>query len=61
MMFWISRDKDGKLNLWKDKPTKGTSGHFHGGGLRGVFWECLFPEITWDNSPQQIEFKLTEK
>ena len=59
--LWIARDKDGGLYLWRNKPTCGMDGKFYGGTLRGALWGCLFPEITFENSPQQVELKLIEK
>ena len=58
MKLWIARDKDGELRLWRDKPVKGMNDAFHSGGLRGVLWGCLFPEVTFENSPQEVELKL---
>ena len=59
MKLWIARDKDGELYLYDAHPKK----------LR-EFFGCQFgyssmpldkemlPEITFDNSPQQVELKL---
>ena len=58
MKLWIARDKEGELRLWRGRPTKGLDGHFHGEGLRGLFWVCLLPEITFENSPQEVEIRL---
>lgn len=63
MALWIARDQDGLLNLFQDtKPEK----TFYEGI---IIWEgdldstlsldkTLFPEVTYENSPQQVEIKL---
>ena len=59
MKFWIARDKDGTLLLFFDEPM-----------LNGLSWvglDChpinasLFPEVTFENSPQEVELKLVKK
>lgn len=57
MKLWIARDERGNnLFLYKSKPK-----------LNGDIWESsemydidniLFPEVTFENSPQQVEIKL---
>lgn len=56
MKFWIARDiEDDKLHLFQGKP------HFK------LFWwnyrnqkieidKNMFPEVTFENSPQQVEY-----
>ena len=62
MKFWIARDKDGELYLYNVHPKK-----------QGEFFACqfgyssmqldgnLFSEVTWDNSPQEVELKLVNE
>ena len=56
MELWIARDKDGTLLLFFDEPILN--------GLSWVSLDChpingsLFPEVTFDNSPQKVELKL---
>ena len=58
MKLWIVRDLSEELILFKEKPTYNDKfkmwmlGGLPVGRLRG------FPEITFENSPQQIEIKL---
>ena len=57
MKLWIARDKSGFLYLHDKKST-----------LDGEYWvsngSCLsidleyFPEVTFENSPQELELKL---
>ena len=70
--LWIARDSNGELHLFGEKPERtvwreGTSSEL----------ECFdsddgylfyysdndkdFPEVTWENSPQQVELKLKER
>lgn len=60
MKFWITRDKSGELQLWEIKPRRcGDDGdYFIGGKRKGELHPALFPEITFENSPQQVELKL---
>lgn len=51
--IWIARDKDGELYLYESKPYR------KGDRFADYFFIRLdknsHPEITWENSPQQIE------
>lgn len=59
MKLWISRDKDGSLYLWRNKPIKQyNENRFMYGGYIGELIQDLYPEITFENSPKRIEFKL---
>lgn len=59
MKLWITRDKDCTITLWKVKPKKAEN-HFYEGGRMGDLNPTLYPEITFENSPQQVELKLIE-
>ena len=63
MKMWIARNEDGTLTLHKIKP-------------KLFFEECIgtywtgsnyylprnnFPEVTFENSPMEVELKLIEK
>ena len=59
MKLWIARDKDGTLLI-----------HFYEPIIDGLEWisldyriidKNLFPEVTFENSPQEVELKLVEK
>jgi hypothetical protein len=68
MKHWIARDKDGCLYLYNYKPCKNeTLGRFtcciKPDGEWSDEYELnshLFPEVTFENSPQQIELKLVD-
>ena len=67
MDFWVARDEDGDLFLYNQKPSI----------LKTEVdpWDCfqapnkeflvisneLFPEVTFENSPQKVELKLKNK
>ena len=64
MDFWIARDEDGDLFLYNQKPSILKTGVDP--------WDCfqtpnkeflvisneLFPEVTFENSPQRVEINL---
>lgn len=72
MKPWIARDKNGSLSLYACKPIKiGVKFYVYDGYCRLNYdtnyvkgWyidginQKLFPEITFENSPQQVEIKL---
>ena len=61
MKLWAARNvgKDGRLTLHYERPTY----------IAGKGWDkiwaipdsSLFPEVTFENSPWEIELKLVEK
>ena len=63
MKLWIARDRDNSLWLFEEKP-------FLKCGVWRVDPNCniglyevdkyFLPEVTFDNSPQQVELKLVE-
>ena len=62
--LWIARDKDGSLFLYRYKPEKCNESFFDVKNLRGYMdklEDTLFPSVTFDNSPQQVELKLNGK
>lgn len=66
MILWIARDKDGKLRLFNSKPQKHESkAHNHywietvGGSF--IIDSDSFPEVTFKNSPKQVEVTLKKR
>lgn len=57
MKLWIARDKEG-LTLFEDKPKC----HNITNIFRGKVYVCIpedsFPEVTFENSPKQVEINL---
>ena len=68
MKFWLARNKSGTLVLWLKKPLKQGDGWYNNDGYfildsvqSPTFGEVsLFPEVTWENSPQMVELKLVD-
>ena len=60
--MYIARDKDGELYLYTNKPIKGdyrfTCGYVYDDYI--TLNSDDFPEVTFDNSPQEVELKLVE-
>ena len=66
MKLWIARDKDSdELYLYKHKPL--LDGGQYKPNLSKDGWVCLelpsswFPELTFGNSPQEVELKLVSE
>ena len=65
MKLWIARNKSGTLILWHDKPVK-IGEAWYGESyiiLDSIQWPTFgevtpFPEVTFENSPQQVELTL---
>lgn len=61
--FWIARDKVGRIGLYRNKPTwrvsKATGIEDWHDGMFGLFFnDDDFPELTFENSPQQVQITL---
>lgn len=69
MKLYIARDKDGSLNLFKYRPflkqdNIPTGGYWCDNSEVGLFIfvpKNNFPEVTFENSPQQVELKLIKE
>lgn len=61
MKLWIARDLDGELFLYDKEPIKGRR-RFNVKMFTHSYRisPSNFPEVTFENSPQQIELKLIE-
>jgi hypothetical protein len=62
MKLWIARDKDGMLYLYEEKPNLAYSNAPYFDADSGCYDLPigLFPEVTFENSPQEVELKLVE-
>lgn len=66
LKIWIARDKDGTLGLYKLEPILDLDGeswalNSNAGVMYKEFIEIdkdLFPQVTFENSPQQVEIKF---
>jgi hypothetical protein len=58
MKLWIARDLSGMLSFHYERPR-----YISGRGWINVWAipnSSLFPEVTFENSPQEVEIKLVE-
>ena len=59
MKLWIARERTNILYLYRDKPVRLQYGFLPS---TSFFFKMadnsLFPEVTFENSPQQVEIKL---
>ena len=64
MKLWIARDLDNALYIYEDEPILSKRG-FLPDFNESCHWTELnrdkFPEVTYENSPQEVELKLVEK
>lgn len=59
MALWIARDLDGELKLYDNQPMIINEWFVPQRGFDSLeLDEQLFPEITFENSPQEVELKL---
>ena len=65
MKLWIARDYDGELWAYEHKPILDVDIYKTDLSLENTSSVELptewFPEVTFENSPRQIELKLVEK
>ena len=59
--MYVARDKYGALYLYETCPRRGVSRFYVGSGS----WDKplsreTFPEVTWENSPVQVELKIVK-
>ena len=63
MKMWIAANEDGRLHLFVDKPSR-----MYNKLADKVYWAgsygalelpaSKYPEVTFENSPQEVELKL---
>lgn len=61
--MWIARDKSGEVYLYVAKPIRGIVCfyyHLENYGMTYLGREEIYPEVTWENSPKQVELKIIE-
>lgn len=60
MKLWIARDEDGDLYLYEREPIR-ESDFFYSSYDTIEVDKNLFPKVTFENSPQEVELKLVEE
>lgn len=59
MKAWVARDKNGGLYLYSGKPEKEDTCFFEIGDSDSMALNNkLFPNVTFENSPQEVEIRL---
>ena len=63
MKLWIARSEAGYLKLFKKKPHREVSmlsmkTYWNDGEDNYTIDDALFPEVTFENSPREVELKL---
>ena len=59
--MWIARDKDGDLFLYRVKPARNDNIFVVPGNYGMIrLADSAFPEVTWENSPVEMELKIKE-
>ena len=66
MKLWISRNQDGSLWLHEEKPSlvyddELRKWYYEGVSFLDFYDESVFPEVTFENSPQEVELKLVKE
>lgn len=66
MKLWIARDFDGFLNLYVNKPSLDSNDNMYytDSDMEDDYLSIdkdSFPEVTFENSPQQVEVKLLKE
>lgn len=57
MKLWIARNKSGKLFMYTNRHEIVCDGFYFGSG-QSLLDNDLFPEVTFENSPREVELKL---
>ena len=61
MKLWIAKDLSEELILYKEQPYYNNKFKMWVGGLPiGKLKGYSFPEVTFENSPQEVELKLVK-
>ena len=60
MSNWVAREKDGSLNVFKDKPIRDNGQwHWDYDVNKSCCWRPInddaFPELTWEDEPLEID------
>lgn len=64
MKLWIARHPNGKIGLYKGMPIWSLASmeyNWNYGGFIGYLDSSTFPEVTFENSPQEVELKLVSE
>ena len=55
---WVARDSDGSLNIHQEKPSRWSIYLWTFGGGYFHIDKTLFPELTWEDEPIEVELTI---
>ena len=59
MEYWIARDKNGNLFIYTECPNRRANSPYFRSKSEYYNISCnLFPEVTFENSPQKVKIEL---
>ena len=61
--LWAAKDRDGQIHLFRKQPIDNGAGCWIAEDMYEMYlkdWEDELPELTFENSPQQVELELKE-
>lgn len=58
---WVCRDTDDLLRLHYAKPNRTDGGYWQGGFKSTYFPKGLFPDLTWNDDPLEVEIIIKRK
>ena len=62
MKLWIARESDGELYAYETKPSYDKfDDNWYGDGKWFYMDIHLFPEVTFENSPQKVKIELIKE
>ena len=62
MELWIARESDGDLYAYETKPSYDEIDDNWDGGGKWFYMDIhLFPEVTFENSPQKVKIELVKE
>lgn len=62
MELWIARESDGELYAYETKPSYDKiDDNWYGDGKWFYMDILLFPEVTFENSPQKVKIELIKE
>lgn len=64
MQGYVTRDPDGKLSLFLNRPIRNIHGWWQSSNFRErehELPESAFPDMTWDDEPEPVEIVIKRK
>lgn len=58
---WVARDKNGELYIYSEKPKRTQWLRWAEGSAFLPLSHSLFPDLTWDDDPEEVEIIIKRK